>query len=378
MKGIQMGKKISSFIESIVILAIFLVLVHTFLEDFAALAGWNMGVRKNLIVAGCLFDLFFSIEFLVRLYYAIVGKRVAQYLTVEKGWIDFLASIPLLILNSGPTAIALLSQGTALVGIGGFLGILKVVKSIRIARVLRFLRILKIFKKIKNTDSPMAQRHVATITTICITILVFSLFAYTIAKDLFSLPGFDSAFLNRQQEAVQFLANANDDRENLQERIDQIADTNRNILIVKHNGQTIFTQYSNSFYQDFFGPGDYAYVKRGSMEIFYDLRPQIQHMARDSLFFFSMVILLVLAFMLIYSPHFAISVTDPIHVMKRGFEEQDYNLEVKLSGSHQEDDIFQLAALYNEIYLPLKDRNVSQEDSPKLEMNIDDIMDMME
>ena len=375
---ISMSKKTTSFFESLVTAAILLVLIHTFIEDLSIIIGWDMSVRQKLVYAGFFFDLFFSIEFLVRLYNAIVEKRVIRYLTADKGWIDFLASIPLLLLNSGPTALAFLTEETALIGIGGILNILKVIKSIRIARVLRFLRILKIFRRIKYADSPMVQRHVANISTISITIIVFSLFGFTLAKDFLNLPGYESAFAKGQENVIQFLEEAKDNEKEFLSRVSYLKDTVDEVLIIKRAGETTFSRYSNEYYTTIFGPGEYAYLQGNGFELFFDQRPLSVHIARESLFFFGIVILMVLAFMIIYSPHFAITISDPIHVMRKGIEDKAYNLEVRIPSRYEEDDVFRLASLYNEVFLPLKDRNAPHDETATIEMDMDDLKDLME
>ncbi|MFW6360879.1 MAG: ion transporter, partial [Spirochaetota bacterium] len=57
--------RVRNFFESLVVFAIVLVLVQTFLEDLALLVGWSWNVRKILIITGFGFDLFFTIEFLI-------------------------------------------------------------------------------------------------------------------------------------------------------------------------------------------------------------------------------------------------------------------------------------------------------------------------
>ena len=175
-----MQNKLKSFIESIVIIAIFLVLIQTFLEDFSVLIGWTWNLRRILIFTGLGFDLFFSIEFLARFFSAVINKKGSKYFLEGRGWIDFLASIPLLLLNSGPAFFALLTGNSFFFAVGGLLNILKIIKAIRIARILRLLRILKIFKQIKHTGSKMAQRHIAKITTLSITAFVFTLLVYSV------------------------------------------------------------------------------------------------------------------------------------------------------------------------------------------------------
>ena len=151
------GKTIN-IIENCILFVIFLVLVQTFVEDLAVLLSWSWGVRRTLIISGFAFDLFFTLEFLVRYFAALKKGRGLTYMVHERGWVDLVASLPLLLLSSGPAVLAL-STGGAAAGAGGFLNILKVVKTVRIARILRLLRLLKVFKKIKFVNSVMAQRH---------------------------------------------------------------------------------------------------------------------------------------------------------------------------------------------------------------------------
>ncbi|MEW5815433.1 MAG: hypothetical protein AB1798_08590, partial [Spirochaetota bacterium] len=66
-----MRVKVAAFFESLVVVVILLVLVQTFLEDFSTLAVWSWEVRKILVITGFAFDLFFTLEFLGRLYFAI-------------------------------------------------------------------------------------------------------------------------------------------------------------------------------------------------------------------------------------------------------------------------------------------------------------------
>lgn len=81
-----------------------------------------------------------------------------------------------------------------------------------------------------------------------------------------------------------------------------------------------------------------------------------------------------------YSPHFAITVTDPIHVMRKGFSDSSYNLEVEIPAKYRDDDIFILSDLYNREYLALKQRNLSRSESAEMksDLSLDDIQDLLE
>ena len=108
-----MKSHLKKALELTIFSLIILVIIQTFIEDLALLLNWEVSVRTVLIITGFIFDLIFTIEFLVRLYWALAERRVSRYLFEERGWIDFLASIPLLMFNSGPALLSLYTGGAA-------------------------------------------------------------------------------------------------------------------------------------------------------------------------------------------------------------------------------------------------------------------------
>jgi hypothetical protein len=357
-----MGKRLGTFLEGTVIVAIILVLVQTFLEDVAIVALWSWDARKVLVFTGFFFDAFFTVEFFARLYSSMVKGQTRRYLLDERGWIDFLASIPLLMFSSGPAAMSILSGGTFF-SVAGILNVLKVVKAIRIARVLRLLRVLKIFRQIKYTDSVMAQRHLAKINAIAISAFVFTLLAYTVTITFVGLPTVDSEFTNRNLEIARNLAI---DRN---PEFDEASD----LLLAKDRGTTVYSRYPNPYYTSQFGPMDYAYLRSASYEFWFDMRTVNRIESTASLMYFLVVTMMVVGFLVLYSPHFAYTITDPIHVMRRGFEEPGYNLEVRIVDRFREDDVFRLAQDFNDEFLPQKARG---EAGGTLDLKIDDFDDL--
>jgi len=371
----NMEKK-GSFLESIVTVAIVLVLVQTFLEDWAVVAGWSWDVRSIMVFTGFFFDLFFTIEFLTRLYFSVYRGRVKEYFFYERGWIDFFASIPLLVLNSGPLALTLMTGASFGITVGGTLNILKVVKAIRIARILRLLRTLKIFKQIKNAESPMTQRHVTKIATISISVLVFGLLIFTIASDALGFPSVEDVFAVEKETVIR---NIPEDAGTNPAALENYASGEKNLLVVRYRGDTVYSRYDNHFYSQWFGPHDYEYTAEKEWEFFFDARMIAGAGAKQNLMFFVIVILTVLAHVFFYSPHFALTISDPVHVMRRGLNEQSYNLEVRIPERYKDDDIYRLAASYNEVYLPLKDRNRDdQEGAGSLDLKIEDLGNLFE
>jgi hypothetical protein len=364
-------------LENLVILAIVLVLVQTFLEDFAVLAGWSWSVRRVLLFTGFAFDIFFTIEFLTRLYFSFVNRRTGVYFWYERGWIDFLASIPLLLLSSGPAVLAYWSGSATIIGFAAILNVLKVVKAIRIARILRLLRVLKIFSRIRHTDSAMAQRHVAKISTVAVTVIVVGILGMTV---LFSLVGAPSLETEYQAQTVRVLGRIDE----LASRgadgtsaITDLAEVESSLLMVQRGGRTLYSRYANDLYDADFGPTDYGYGERGDLRVFFDLTPLNQDQSRTNLLYFAMILLIVVAFMLYYSPHFALTVSDPIHIMRRGMSEKGYNLEIKIPPLYQDDEVYRLGQLFNEVYLPLKDRTSAADEPEVLDLKLDDIKDIL-
>jgi len=370
----KMRSKVASFFEGFIVIAILLVLVQTFMEDFGILADWQWETRRILVFTGFAFDLIFTVEFLTRLFYAIYNRKVGDYLFFRRGWVDFVASVPLLMLNSGPAALTLIAGGTFL-GLGGFLNVLKVVKAIRIARILRLLRVLKIFKQIKYAESVMAQRHVAKVTSICISVFIFSLFAVSLFAPAIGLPTIDNEYEKKHIKAVEEVV-----RRLGTEGIApaEYSSIDSDFLILKYNGQNLFSKMENGDFEKYFGPGEYRYVVREGVEAYFDLHTFQKYQAKDNLIYFAIIVILVIVFLIYYSPHFAITVSDPIHVMRKGFEESSYNLEVRVPPHYAEDDIFVLAGLYNKVYLPMKDRSAAEDGTGMVDMQLDDFNDLFE
>ena len=364
---------LQSLADNVVLLAIFLVIVHIFVQDLARLLVWSWDVRRILIIIGFGFDLFFTIEFLLRLFGAMSNRRVGYYLWYERGWVDFIASIPLLLLNSGPNLLALITGEAIIAGIGGVAKVLKIVKAVRIARILRLLRVLKIFKRIKHADSAMAQRHLAQITTTAITTFIATLILVSALATLIDVPTLDSYVQELPLHNVeqQLPRDATDDA------IALLTNSNPGILIIEEEGQTRYTRYNDEYYLRNFGPSDYVFMNFRSYNIYLDIRPIHAEESRQNITHFIVILALVLVFLFIYSPHFAITITDPINIMWRGFAEKSYNLEIKIPKRFRRDDIYRLAELYNEIYLPLKDRSEG-EDSVVVDIRLDDLKDFLE
>ena len=157
-----------------------------------------------------------------------------------------------------------------------------------------------------------------------------------------------------------------------------MAARNEDLLIVKVDGKTIYTRYTNSEYRAMFGPSDYSYLVRGDVSFFFDNRLVLKLQSRDNLLYFVIIILLVVLLLVYYSPHFALTITDPIHVMRKGMEDPSYNFEVKIPRRYQDDDIYRLASAYNSAFLPLKDRSRDSVEAQSSLLDFDDVKTLLD
>lgn len=101
----MVNSKIKTILENFILVAILLVVIHTFLYEISIYLHWTIFTRNILIICGLVFDIIFSIEFFIRTIAAskIKEKGFVQYWFYERGWVDFISSIPLLVFDSGPS-----------------------------------------------------------------------------------------------------------------------------------------------------------------------------------------------------------------------------------------------------------------------------------
>jgi hypothetical protein len=370
-----MKTRIRNLIEGIVTAAIVLVLIQTLAEDILVISGASWTIRRIFIYTGFAFDLFFSLEFLIRSWNALSQGSFRKYFTRENGWVDFVASVPLLILASGPVFFSHMG-GAVFAGSGALIGLLKVVKAVRMARVLRLLRLLKIFRRIRFADSAMVQRHTVRIITTAASTLIFSV---TIIGTVFALmnnTGTEESWQAGIESAVYSLENSPEwasgpDNAEIWGR------SHPSVMLLKDNDWTLYASHSDSDFRTYFGPGDYTVRETGSFSIWFNLLPAAVTQSKLNLTVFISALAVVLMIMITYSPHFAITVSDPVNVMTRGLSEKSYNLEVTIPEYYRNDDIFKLGAAYNDEFLPMKERSNVEDQGGALDISLDDISDIL-
>ncbi len=366
-----MSRRAISFLEGLVIVAILLVLVQSFLDDLSVLLDWSWDTRLTLLYAAFVLDLFFCIEFFCRFYFARVEGRARRYMTRGLGWVDLIASVPLLLFSSGPLVLAGLTGGAVIGGTTRMLNLLKVVKAIRIARVLRLLRTLKLFKRIRKVDAAMAQRHVTRAATTAASVVILVAVGFTAVDVAVGIPGLETDQERRLAGIAPYVDARGLTEESAQAELELFAEQEPLLLVAREDGEPRYSRYTDEEYRELFGPHDYIYAETAGTEVFLDLRPLHRAGARIGMLFFFAVLFIVVGYLVLYAPHFAVTVSDPIHVMRRGMEEDSYNLAVHIDPRFRSDEVFRLADSYNRVFLPLKDRNRGEGASSDL--SVDDI-----
>lgn len=367
-------KRIKPFLEILVMIAITMVILFTFVEDLATYLIWDWNVRKILLYIGFGFDLFFTLEFLIRYISSIARGDTGEYIVHRRGWVDFIASVPLLLFNSGPSVYFLLS-GAAFAGGVGVLNILKVIKAVRVARILRMLRVLKIFRSIKSVDSVMTQRHLTRIISTVVVSIISVMFAGSI---FFSSTFFSSPAMEQIEETPGEIARFIDRKgEFEQKQIMDLVKIHSEILLIKYNSRTLYSRYTDKQYGEDFGPGDFRYVQSGDASVFFDLRFENAMSALPGMLLLLTIVFSVMVLMFFYSPHFAMTISDPLFVMRKGMRDKNYNLEVDIPARYSRDDVFKLSRLYNDKYLTLKAREDEESSDSESVIKLEDLSDLL-
>lgn len=344
------------WIETTIIIAILLVVVHTVFEELAVIYHWEHMWHVRLALAAFAFDLIFSTEFAARTIITARRGHFKRYMLAERGWIDLLTSVPLLLLVSGPTAYFLLADQEGAASGMQVLVILKTAKAIRVTRVLRLLRVIKIFGRIQNTNSTMTNRHVATISTIAVVTLVLVLVMSQLVPAMHI--GDHDAYVSRRQAEVTALFSTPGLSES--EALAVIGRTAPDIIMIRNEKGTIVYENAKARAELKWTayPDDALDVGSGHTMAISFHPADIDH-AKLNLIILVIILGIIGAYMVVYTGIFARHIGDPIYIMERGMREWDYNLEVKISESHSTEEIFKLARVFNDRWLPLKNQILS-------------------
>ncbi len=357
LEGIHLSKShrqdhFPAWLENLIIVAIIFVIVQTILDDVAIAFHWSHSSRQMLTIAGFAFDLFFTAEFLAR---SVVSARTTgfmHYLRAQRGWVDLLSSVPLLLLVSGP-AVLLIYLGDEHDAMGmGFFSVLKTAKAIRVTRILRLIRIVKLFGRIQNTESVMTGRHIGIISTIAVVSLIVVMGVTELIPGLRF--GHHGEYRARREAELTALLNGKNPPadEWLKGYLGRSPDHEDVVRVEK--GKTVI--YESPQAQELRFTTFPQPIEAGGYTVQVSYHPADAEHARANLVILLAILVLIGALMLIYTTIFARQIADPVFIMDRGLREMEYNLEVKLDEQNRNDEVFRLARAYNVRWLPLKNQ----------------------
>ncbi len=376
-------------IEYFIMVAIVLVIVLIIVEELAIIYHWPHKWIEYLLITAFCFDLLFTIEFAGRSFISARHGHFWYYIRAQRGWVDFLTSIPLLLLVSGP-AVYLIFFADA--GEGTFvtaLTILKTAKAIRVTRILRLVRIIKLFGKIQNTESMMTNRQVGIISTMMVVSLIVALMVSQFVPMIhvgdrmqyqqWKLDALTAVFSKIEGAENGGAANAGAPTEAWALKLVEESPAYKDLIRLKDpRGEIVylnedFRELDFTSFHKFYPLGDTGY----EAEISYH-RADAEH-SKLNLFLLFAVLVLVGALMLLYTPIFAQQIADPIFIMDKGLRQWDYNLEVRVDKDHSHEEISELARVYNERWLTIKNqirsyRKNRSSDQEKSSLSMDDIL----
>lgn len=367
-----------SWLENSIIILILLVVVQTVLEDLSVIYEWSHSTTAKLTIAGFIFDILFSAEFIAR---SVISKKRGDfkiYFQYHRGWIDFLSSLPLLLFVSGP-AVLILIYGNEEAGVTlGFLSVLKTAKAIRVTRILRLIRVVKLFGKIQNTESVMTNRHVGVISTISVVVMVLVLIVAQMAP--FIRLGDHSDYLKARKVelAVMLSGGKGSPSEKWIVQNLKLNPANRDIVkVLDVNGREVYRSenYSSLIWKTYNHGEPIRVSEKYSVVLAHNIADS-RH-GKENMIIFLSILGLIFAMMFIYSKIFAQQVSDPLYVMEKGFKDWDYNFEVKINPHYSNDEVFELAKAYNNRWLPLKHQiraHRAKKETEKSSIDLDDIL----
>ncbi len=225
------------------------VAAQVLLEDFSVLLDLSWNVRRVLLAAGLLADIFFAVEFFVRLYAAALARRTGAYILRGGGWIDFFAAVPVLVLWSGPSLLGLFA---ALPGEAAAAGLLPL---FRAGRALRLLRLLKVCR-------PSGRPAAAVLLAAAV---VAALGASALPPE------------GRFEEAAAYVSAAADSG------IAAFARTEEGLLRVRKGGRDAYRRLEEGVFREHFGPLDFVSFGDGGTEFLFSIKPFNAMRARESL-----------------------------------------------------------------------------------------------
>jgi hypothetical protein len=344
------------FLESVVFILILLVIFETYGEELAIYLNMSVTIRKYFLVAAFCFDALFSVEFIARLIMSGRRKKLSHYLVREGGIVDFLASLPLLVLSSGPLffmtylsgsrGIVMPVLGSVSLGTIGTMRFLKIFKTIRIIRIFRFIRAMKLLGKVK-TRYVMTPRYVGAPILIVISVSIAALIGYTYLEN--------ERVLRPGAEEVMAIVESYVAVEDSQD-FHLFFSQSPSLLFIESDGEIVFQNIERGEFESSYFNDDYYAVEAGDLIVYLSRKDVTRTNALINLLVFDIILASIILITTLYRRFFNRHIASATNVMLRGFKTTDYSTPVRVQKNRSDFEIYQLAEQYNKKWLPIKRR----------------------
>lgn len=347
-----------------VFISVILSILFVIAGEYAVYTGWSVRTRNAFLWTGLFFDLVFSVEFLLRSIPAAKSGRFTLYIKHETGWIDFLTSIPLLVLYSAPLLYITLNtegvRGTVL-----FTEMINYTAIVHLSLVMRCIRVMKLFRIIAIYNSEMTRHHTYTagLTAVCAAGAVIILWA--------GISGFSDRDDRKIRTAeylkmlVELESIATLNNLDFREACENFLISDHRIINIDYTGGKFYERLSNAEFRKFYNSGDCIKVPGRLSTLTVSMKDITSKNALNNIKDILIILLLAASFIFFYSRHFTFTVSDIAGALNAGFRKRDYNLMIKIRDEYKEEELYRLAGFYNEAYLPakLRKRDMAKEGS---------------
>lgn len=347
-------KEMKKITDRLILAAVVLSIVHIPADELARFFQWNLTTRNIITVCGFLFDLTFTAEFAVRSFYSSRNGELREYLVFKRGWVDFISSVPLLILDSGLTLVFVLAfdSGAA----PGTPVLIKAVYLSHAVNLLRMFRVVKLAGKTVQSESRMVQYHINLISSIALCTLIATLFLFNLIAAVTDPCRPDQRRL-KYLEHIDGLKRVSDmNGISFRDTAHEILSSDRKILRIEYTDGQVINRVDSSSFKKYFNAGDYITVTGKGCLLYVALTDINRSIAVDNLKIFIAVSLIAAMISFIYAGIFRRNVSDVAAILNLGFRKRDYNLMVRIPDKNRDHEIFRLAKFYNDAYLPAKVR----------------------
>ncbi len=331
--------------ESFIVFFILLVILETLFEEYALFMDYSAQIRTYLLIAGFGFDLLFSIEFFVRLFFAARRGGATGYILREGGFIDFVASLPLLVFHSGPLMWMTFFSGEAgFITVLGSLSFLKIVKVIRVTRTLRFVRALKIFGKLRQKHI-LTSKYVARMVSLAVLIIVLALIGFAFVER-------GEVLQSGSEETEKLLTNYLE--ENPEPDFEALLHGSETVLFIEQETTPVYSRVSERDFKKYYLTDDYTVSRISGYSVYFSRKDLQKTRSFINLLAFSMIIGIIIVASTLYRLYFNRHISGIVMVMLRGFRSAEYSTPVRIARKKMEFETYQLAEQYNRKWLPVK------------------------